>query len=444
MRRVTALGGIFAAALLGGCQMLDSRWLDTDPSQAGLSCHTNAGTYHLPRRLISVIVTGTDKTGFAIKVDGQTDAGAPYVADRNETYCLDFLLSPLSADRVGIQRTEDGLLKRVYTQADDKTKDIAQDVIQAAADLIASDRAGLTGRSFATRPRFIDNADPVVATFQFDPFVEREAREVNYALVEFGYCVYLDARNDPFVPRWSQDICREVVAPRSKKSRGVPNYRGPSMVYKADPAYPRSGLPIFDPRPVSPELQQTGILYRPELTHTLVVIRKPDPGSRFSEWRPVASDRIVAPNASPAFILEVKRAIFVKAETDVQFASGLIRNVSVNKPSELLAASNLAIAAAQIVVNIPARALAIFNNRKENTIDLINTNAALIATLREKNASVDISAAAAQAQFGSNLIVPGAPAAAGIPDLQQQQMQHCLDNGGPPDVCKSLIGGPSQ
>ncbi len=439
MRTLGTIAVVLAAALAGGCQMLDSRWLDTDPTAAGTTCHSNAGTYHLPRRLITITVMGTDKDGFALNVDANGDTTAPYVADRSETYCLDFLLSYLSADRVGIQRTEDGLLQRVYTQADDKTKDIAQQLIQGAADLVASNQAGIPGRSFATRPRFAGDGNTVVATFQFDPFVEREAREVNTALIEYGYCVYLDSQRDAFAPPWSQNICRDAVLGRKKTPRNPAVYAGPSVVYKADPAYPRSGLVILDPRPVPPEVQQTGILYRPELTHTLVVLRKPDPGSRFSEWRSVASDKIVMPNAAPAFILEVKRAIFVKAETDVQFASGLIKNVTVNKPSELLAASNLVVAAVQIVTNIPKRALTIFNNRADNTIALINTNAQLIALLRDKTANGGIAAAAAQAQIGTNLILGRPAPIAGIPDQQQQMMQHCLDNGAPPDVCKSLV-----
>jgi hypothetical protein len=439
MRTLGIMAIVLGAALAGGgCQMLDSNWLDTDPRAAGTTCTTNAGTYSLPRRLITVTVTGTDKSGFNLKVDATGDTTAPYVADRNENYCLDFLLSPLSADRVGIQRTEDGLLRRVYTQADDKTKDIAQQLIQGAADLVSSNQAGTPGRSFATRPRFAGDADPVVATFMFDPFVEREAREVNIALVEYGYCLYLDTHRDPFAPRWSQQICRDAVVGRKKGSRNPAVYAEPSMVYKADPAYPRSGLAIFDPRPVSAEVQQRGVLYRPELTHTLVVIRKPDPGSRFSEWRPVASDKIVMPNAAPAFVLEFKRAVFVKAETDVQFHNGLIKNVTVNKPSELLAASNLVVAAAQIVTNIPKRALTIFNNRTENTIDLINTNAQLIALLRDKDAG-DVSAGVGPAQAANSLILGRSATIAGIPDQQQQLMQHCVDNGTSPDVCKSLV-----
>lgn len=407
MNRIAIIRGIVVASALGGCQMLDSRWLDTDPAQAGTTCHSNAGTYHLPRRLITVTITQEGK-GYGINVE-KTGLNAPYVADRNETYCLDFLLSYLSDDRVGIQRTPDGLLQRVYTQADDKSKKIAQDVIQAGADLIASERANSLARSSVIRLKDTTGAAvTALAQFQFDPFVEREAREVNDALSQFNYCIYLDARNDAFAPPWSEQICRDIAAAGPKRSGGGRKSRGPSVVYKADPAYPRSGLAIFDPRPVPPELQARGILYRPELSHSLVVVRRPHKGARASEWHVVASDRIVVPNAAPAFIFQIERAIFVKAETDVQFSSGLIKNISVKKPSELLAAADLALAAAQIVTNIPAKALLILNNRTENTINLINTNAELINVLRQYKSDVNLEAfgpAAAQAQAGTGLIL---------------------------------------
>jgi|GEM_PF-5641554 len=403
MRPLAAIAGSLALAALAGCQMLDSRWVDSDPAQPGATCHSNAGSYHLPRKLIVATVTKEEGSPYAIAINSK----GSYVADRGETYCLDFLLSYLSADRVGIQRTTDGLLQRVYTQADDKSEKIAKKLIDAAGDLIASNQADSLARS-AIRPRFQENGQAVIATFEFDPFVEREAREVNYALKEFGFCLYLDARNDVFAPRWSEDICREITAPRARNSR---EKRGPSMVYKA---YPRSGLPIFDPRPVPVHLQALGVLYRPELTHSLIVLRKPDPGSRFSEWRPVASDRLVMPNAAPAFILGMERAIFVKADTDVQFENGLIRNISINKPSELLVAADIAVYAAQVVVNIPKAALKIFNNRAENTIQLMQTNADLIETLRAHKADVNLEAfgPAAATAAANNQLLLGNPAKA--------------------------------
>jgi len=380
MRRLAVIpAGLLAGAVLAGCQMLDSQWVNGDPNAAGATCKSNAGAYHLPRRLITVTVTtGVPSASYGLNVD----KSGQIVADRNETYCLDFLLSYLSADRVGIQRGPDGLLQRIYTQADDKTADIAKSVIQAAADVVSSEQAGTLGRS-AARPQFSGQQD-IIAKFEFDPFVEREAREVNEALIDFGFCVYLDVTKDVFAPRWSAEICRELIA--DVKPRGKVSKRTPGMVYKADPDYPRSGLPIFDPRPVPEHLQARGILYRPELTHTLVVLRKPDPKSRFSAWQPVASDRIVMPNAAPAFLLQVERAIFVKMETDVVFTNGMIKNISINKPSELLVASDIALYAAQVVVNIPKVAVQIFNNRAENTIELMKTNATLIETLRAHKA----------------------------------------------------------
>jgi hypothetical protein len=389
MRYVIATVAALAAAL-GGCQMLDSTHLEADPAFAGASCRSNAGTYHLPRRLLTITMSGNQKDGYGIKVDQD----AVYVADRSETYCLDFLLSATSADRIGVQRDENGLLQRIFTQADDKTPAVAAQVIQAAADLVASNRASLQRSSQQFKDA--DNQIIAVASYQFDPFVEREAREVNEALATFGFCVYLDPHNDPFVPSWSEDICRGRAEPRAKQAREAI----PGAVYKAEPAFPRSGLAIFDPKPVPPEMQARGILYRPELSHSLVIIRKQDRGSR--SWRVAASERVVMPNAAPAFILEVKRATFVKAETDIQFTSGMIKSISINKPSELLAASDLAVTAAQTVVNIPARTLTIFNNRADNTEKLIQTNAQLINVLRSQNADAD---AAAQAQQGTNLIL---------------------------------------
>ena len=380
MRYVIATVAALAAAL-GGCQMLDSTHLEADPAFAGASCSSNAGTYHLPRRLLTITVSGSQKDGYGIKVDQD----AVYVADRSETYCLDFLLSSTSADRIGVQRDNNGLLQRIFTQADDRTPAVATQVIQAAADLVASNRASLQRSSQLFKTEVAPAG--AVASYQFDPFVEREAREVNEGLAFFGFCVYLDPHNDPFVPLWSEDICRSRVAPRAKPI--------PGAVYKAEPAFPRSGLAIFDPKPVPPEMQSRGILYRPELSHSLVVIRRPGGVA-------AASERVVMPNAAPAFILEVKRAALVTAQTDIRFTNGLIKSISINKPSELLAASDLALAAAQVVVNIPAQTFKIFNNRAQNTEQLIQANAQLIDTLRSQNADAD---AAAQAQQGTNLIL---------------------------------------
>ncbi len=397
MRARVASAALLAIALLTGCSsnMLDSQRLPTGLEEIGATCHSNAGAYHLPRRLVMVQVRTGAAAGYAIQVN----QGDPkYVADRNETYCLDFLLSPTSIDRVGVQRDTMGLLQRVYTQAEDKSKEIVQTSVQAIADLVSSQQADSLRSAYADQ--IVDAGTAVIASFEFDPFVEREAREVNIALAEFGYCLFLDPTNDPFVPAWSLQICKELADQKTPRQARKPPSRNQAPVWKAEP-YLRSGLRIFDPKPVSKEWQSRGILYRPDLSHSLVVLRQKDPGSRQSPWMPAASERVNMPNAAPAFVLEVKRATFVTAKTDVVFTNGMIKSISVDKPSELLAVSHLAVAVAQTIVQIPQRTFDIFSNRAQNTEALIRANAELIDALRQYGTDVDAAAAVRQ-----DLIVP--------------------------------------
>src|SRR5262245_27323007 len=120
MRRLIALA--MSLGLLAGCQqMLDSSRLETEPRDIGATCQSNAGTYFLPRRLITITVTNPTAAGGGYGIQVLPPENQVYVADRSEVYCLDFLLSAFSDDRVGIQRNERGLLQRVYTRAEDKT-----------------------------------------------------------------------------------------------------------------------------------------------------------------------------------------------------------------------------------------------------------------------------------------------------------------------------------
>jgi hypothetical protein len=443
MRPFNLLTGCLVASALSACQMLDSERLSTSLSEGGstATCQSNAGTYFLPRRLITIELTEmTGKAaGFGINiVQDNTD----YVADRNESYCLDFLLSYLSADRVGIQRNKQGLLERVYTQAEDKTPKIAKEAIQATADLIASEGARSLSRSLRPQIQIKDKPN-VIASFQFDPFVEREAREANNALSEYGFCVFVDARNDPFAPEWSSDICKEIVAGKSASAKTKRGSIDPALISKYGPSYPRSGLKIFDPNPVAPTIQERGILYRPELSHSLVVLQKPDPKSRHTQWRAAGSQRIIMPNAAPAFVLEVKRAAFVKAETDIQLQNGLLKNVSVNKPSELLAVSNVTLAAAQIVVDIPNQALKILNNRVANTEALIKANSDLIDVLRKNNIDAN---ADAQARLGTDLILGRSAAGARSANTPASRLAECLADPAtqqyedPVSTCRQIVG----
>ena len=93
----------------------------------------------------------------------------------------------------------------------------------------------------------------------------------------------------------------------------------------------------------------------------------------------------------------------------------------------------------------------IFNNRAENTIALINTNAALIDTLRNQKDDINTAAAAAQAQAGTNLILGRAVERAAEPtsdtagNPEAARLAECLEDPAvrqypdPLRVCQEIV-----
>lgn len=345
------------------------------------TCHANAGTYHLPKRLIHVTVSG-EPTSYSLSM-----VRKGLVSD-DETFCLDFLLSVFSDDRVGIKRSGTGLLQRIFTHADDKSKSIANAVIQATGDLVASSKAGGLDR-LAQKQVSADNT-PVYSTIDYDPFDEQAATDTRDALKPFGYCVYLDDRNDPYVPEWSPRLCGQQ-----------------SEYHDTDPSY------YSKEKVAAHKLMQHGVLYRPELSHRLVILRKNDPDSPSEAWHLAGTEYLEMPNRAPIFALGVNRAFFVTAETDVLFDNGLLKNVTVIKPSELNAFVDIPLYAAQVALSIPAATLNIFQNEAANRKELWQTNAELVSTLRKMRQDTMADQALAQGTItpGQRIAVAGGVAA---------------------------------
>jgi hypothetical protein len=338
--------------LLAGCTqaVLSSATVEAS-AQPGEGCHNNVGAYHLPRRLVTATVSGTEQR-YDISVNSNK-----LIADK-ETFCLDFLFSGVSDDRIGVQREGNLLLKRVTTSLDDRSKYIATASIQAAGDLVAFSQAQSLARE-AREAKVAPNFNlPVIS---FDPFDRQDVERTNVDLRPYGYCIYLDGTDDPYVPSWSNtNLCR-LLTP------SLPNGQESNSVLSM-----RQGR----------ELQRHGIIYQPELSHRLVIMRKADPGSTREQWQMAATEYVTMPNKAPLFALGVNRALFVNAKTDVTFDRGLITNISVVRPSELNALVDIPVYAAQVALSIPATTLAIFENQANNREKLWQTHAELIKTLR--------------------------------------------------------------
>ncbi|MCC7250507.1 hypothetical protein [Hyphomicrobium sp.] len=355
---------------VAGCvSMTASKDFDFSGSRAGLACRSDLGAYSLPRKLISVsIKTETsDVENYGLEVDE-----GDYVADPKQVYCLDFLASSVADERVGVKRnnTNSLLLERVYTKSIDKTLENAKKLIEAGADAIAFGQAKKYGRD-ATIGSGVAGQN-TLRKFDFDPFVMADLRKVNGALRQFGYCIYLDHSVDALVPAWSQHACDGGGEWNALKG-GNADMTAPDY---AD---------IVDRRPISDELREEGIFYRPELTHLLVIMKQDQPGLEEAPWYRAGSMRLTMPNGAPPFLLRVERSVFVDAETDVKFKSGVMQSVAVDKKSELYALSDFAVEVVQVVQKIPTVTLAVVSNSVDNELALIAANEQLINTMQEYN-----------------------------------------------------------
>ena len=357
----------------------------------GVACRSSAGGYYLPKVLVRLSVSPTG-TGRGFKLDHDTPTFQTVADRRHQPYCLDYLASPTSKDVIAVERGTNGLLLKVVSNAEDRSTEIALKLIDTAALFT---KAGL-------RARTLESAGATeTADLTFDPFDPYEMTEANRALRRFGFCVYIENHSFPDGPINPQKWCSDPDQER---------YVNPYNVMLAT-------------TPVTPEAVNNGILYRPNATHKLVIRRRGNPGSR-EPWALFMTKHMEMPNVSPIFSIGVKRALFATRNTELTFANGVLTNIKIDKTSELENFSRIPLALAQAIVRLPTEIVQLRIDDTTNATNLANKEMALSAALAELSKT-----------RADNPQVPV------IPDRQGQLMQHCLDQGGPPDFCRTKVVG---
>lgn len=398
MMRVSHAAAVFAVvasfALAGCMSMLDSSL----PEAPGfLGCAKNSGAYYLPKKVLRVQVYKNATRGFGLQVEDALTS----VADRSRLYCLDYLASLTSRDEIGITRSEQGLLRRIYTRADDKTVDIVKDVIDIG--LLA---AANQGRALV----FGTNADVLIGDYTFDPFDPEQAAMINAALRPHGYCVFIQGYTFP------SSISPHQWCERPQVGQAV--LKAPALEFIIPPV----------------EASTRGVLYRPNMLHTLYVLRKSDPYGR-RPWSIAMKREIEAPNVSPAFAVEVERSLFVNRVTDLEFDDGVLTNISINKPSELAAFVEIPLALARAITALPAQIVILKINDANNRAALIQAQKELLSVQRQYNNDVD-----ALLKVSKGLPLPGLvgdlPPEA-LDAAKQRAIANCLVTGAPRDVCEA-------
>jgi len=272
--------------------MVDSYSVDqkkVKPSQA-------AGTYFLAKQLVDVtvkkIVTG-DKTSYSITT------ATVSVPDNRYTMQVGFALSPLSNDDIKVIYDK-GLLKQVSAIADDRTTDV---VLAIAKDLTL-----LRNATAAPAPT------ETIMRFQFDPYNAAQAAAVNRQIAKSV--------------GGTESSCVEVEIHPGVWSPGCGNHSmalGASVALDTDP-------PNYEAAPFT---RKPGIYYRrgmPRTVHTML------------RGKEVETRQMLFANDGPIYRVDVKRTMFVKRETVIDFTDGELVSVSVKKPSEAVAVATLPVA----------------------------------------------------------------------------------------------------
>ncbi|WP_292075155.1 hypothetical protein [Mesorhizobium sp.] len=363
------LYGVLLVMLLavGGCTaVLDTQNYAPEDQARGQGCIGSASSYSLPKGIIELQVVESE--GVRQRYDVLAKSIKWVTDPAYGPYCLDYLGSAFAEDALGIQKHDASeALTRIANRSVDKSKDITISLLEAAGDAAAAAAAG--GRSVDLDSKIsIDGKTVVYANFELDPFDYNQMRMINDSLKKIGYCVFIDARENVFAPAWSNDLCSETGYPSAAPHFDLKDPLGEQAL----------------PDPVA--FTKRGILYRPAIGYTLVVMKRDDPTSRDYSRFPWYQQRAVdvqLPNGAPLFLLEIKRSFFVERVTDVTFDHGVPNDITIAKKSELNAVADVIVRAVQIAVQVPMRALTIRLNQAQNEQKLIAANSQLIKAIDE-------------------------------------------------------------
>lgn len=343
--------------LLAGCSMAQSSLME---NKSGLGCHSTSASYALSKTFVSVEIGGA-----------VTSKGPNYYlkkvalerrADKGKRYCLDYLSSPTSDEAFTVQKNDRGLLERVVANSKDQSGAIAKKFASAVFTMLSQNpnfdpTLTAAGRSIGDD---LPVELPTPFKAEFDPFNVAQTAVVNDSMRKFGFCILVEESGQTV-----SDPNRYCDRPMG----GVSLEQTMADAYVAENERPD----IKDTR---------AILYRPRVPYVMYLFAKDNllvPGG----WRLRASEAVHMENKSPVLGVGIDRAFFTQRKTILQFDEGVLRDIEIDKKSELAAFVEVPLFIAQGVAALPANIIQVrINNTNNNTL-LINAQQQLIVAERE-------------------------------------------------------------
>jgi hypothetical protein len=130
------------------------------------------------------------------------------------------------------------------------------------------------------------------------------------------------------------------------------------------------------------------------------------------------------PNIAPVFSIGVERSMFVKRTTRLDFDAGVLRDITIEKPSELVEFMEVPLVLVQALVKIPAEVVKVRLASTSNQKLLLDTQRELLATQRDYFKTVKELQEKAAKNAGMSLALPlrAGEAPSGIMRALSQQL----------------------
>lgn len=273
-----------------------------------------------------------------------TFVGVNYTPDPNCQFLLDYHAVAMADDDVKVTIGSDGLLTKVDVTSEDKTAAIILKLVDIAKE--------------AAKISILAEGEKIVYEAKFDPFDRLESARVKRDLRAFN-CSFELLR----ISGYEQDLSKTVVTRET----------GPDRIH--------------------------GIAFRPVFAYNLHLR---------NEGMPASLQTVLLPNQAEVMSLPVTRAAFVKKVTTLGFDHGILTDVHISKPSEVLGFLEIPFGIAKAIVSIPAELVQLRIDTTKSNTELLDAQKAGIEAqraldeLRARTASTSSSPPGAATRAGEN------------------------------------------
>lgn len=404
-RLISLLAPISVASVVGACTMAGSSLLTGDTVRG---CSSSAGSYYLSRSFIEVQV--------AVDEVGKKSLAGVYVkpkADRSRGYCLDFLASATSIDTFVVQKDQDEhLLSKITSNADDQSKVIAENIIQAVFVALSGKHDFLAADG--KKRSFTGGAIPATSTrafgAEYDPFNVAQTALVNDGLKEHGLCLALEGQDISDISIY----CNQPLQHRSREQALVE-----AASYSGEGAFVR---------------YTKGVLYRPRLPYGLYLFANVRPGQKLpGEWVLRETATVYLENKSPILAVGIDRTFFASRKTTLTFVMGSLQDITIAKTSELAGAVEIPLQIASSIAALPAQIVQVKIDQTTRRQSLIAAQDKLI--LAQRQLESDRLALQDRIKPADLPAQEAAPLGRPLPTEQNQCRTDCMAKGIPAPSC---------